>query len=53
MPGEPHVTLARSKGISDLDKREQRVLADAMRSGQLIIRRQKQADLGTYISTYL
>ncbi|OAX33017.1 hypothetical protein K503DRAFT_804725 [Rhizopogon vinicolor AM-OR11-026] len=47
MPGELHVTLARSKGISDLDKREQHVLADAMRSGQLIIKREKQTDFNT------
>jgi hypothetical protein len=52
MPGEPRATVARSKGISDLDKREQRVLADAMRSGKLVIQRQKQVNLGSYILTH-
>lgn len=47
MPGEPRVTVARPKGISDLDKRERVILADALRSGRLTIERQKNGDLGT------
>ncbi|KAG2114303.1 uncharacterized protein F5147DRAFT_547875, partial [Suillus discolor] len=45
MPGEPHVMVARPKGISDLDKRERVVLADALRSGRLTIEQQKMGDL--------
>ncbi|KAG1904934.1 uncharacterized protein F5891DRAFT_1183575 [Suillus fuscotomentosus] len=37
MPGEPRVTVARPKGISDFDKRERVILADALRSGRLTI----------------
>lgn len=47
MPGEPRVTVARPKGISDLDKHERVILADALRSGRLTIERQKNGDLGT------
>ncbi|KAG2091623.1 hypothetical protein BD769DRAFT_1339872, partial [Suillus cothurnatus] len=46
MPGEPRVTVARPKGISDLDKRERVILADALRSGRLTIERQKKWRLG-------
>ncbi|KAG0702389.1 hypothetical protein DFH29DRAFT_999336 [Suillus ampliporus] len=45
MLGEPRVTVARPKGINNLDKRERVVLADALRSGRLTIERQKNGDL--------
>ncbi|KAG0692599.1 hypothetical protein DFH29DRAFT_882260 [Suillus ampliporus] len=45
MLGEPRVMVARPKGISDLDKCERVVLADALRSGRLTIERQKNGDL--------
>ncbi|KAG2091659.1 uncharacterized protein F5147DRAFT_586157, partial [Suillus discolor] len=38
MPGEPCITVAQPKCISDLDKREHVVLADALRSGRLTIK---------------
>lgn len=49
MPGEPRATVARPKGVSDLDKREQVVLADALRSGRLTIEKQKDGALSSYI----
>ncbi|KAG1845931.1 hypothetical protein C8R48DRAFT_779676 [Suillus tomentosus] len=39
MPGETRSTNARSKGINDLDKREQIILAEALKSGTLAIKR--------------
>ncbi|KAG1813771.1 hypothetical protein DFJ58DRAFT_850653, partial [Suillus subalutaceus] len=38
MPGETRSTSARSKGINDLDKREQIILAEALKSGTLVIK---------------
>ncbi|KAG2749547.1 hypothetical protein P692DRAFT_20731576, partial [Suillus brevipes Sb2] len=45
MPGETRSTSARSKGINDLDKREQIILAEALKSGTLVI---KCGPSGTY-----
>lgn len=39
MPGETRSTNTRSKGINDLDKREQIILAEALKSGTLVIKR--------------
>ncbi|KAG2028432.1 hypothetical protein BDR03DRAFT_1019810 [Suillus americanus] len=38
MPGETHSTSARSKGINDLDKQEQIILTEALKSGTLVIK---------------
>ncbi|KAG2048873.1 hypothetical protein BDR06DRAFT_1012654 [Suillus hirtellus] len=38
MPGETHSTNTRSKGINDLDKRKQIILAEALKSGMLVIK---------------
>lgn len=38
MPGETRSANARSKGINDLDKREQIILAEALKSGTLVIK---------------
>ncbi|KAG2028306.1 hypothetical protein BDR03DRAFT_988552 [Suillus americanus] len=38
MPGEMRSTNARSKGINDLDKWEQIILAEALKSGMLVIK---------------
>ncbi|KAG1837545.1 hypothetical protein F4604DRAFT_1601313, partial [Suillus subluteus] len=47
MLGQPRVTVARPKGISDLDKCERVILADALQSGRLTIEQQKNGDLST------
>jgi hypothetical protein len=49
MPGETRSTSARSKGINDLDKREQIILAEALKSGTLVI---KCGPSGTYSWIY-
>lgn len=49
MPGETRSSLARSKGINDLDKREQIILADALKSGTLVF---KHWPTGMYLWMY-
>lgn len=51
MPGETRSTI-RSKGINDLDKREQVILAEALKAGTLVIKHCGNGTTGMYSSIY-